>query len=928
MRTQLRRTSVFVFSSAVAATLVISTAVPRMALAQQAVERVEITGSSIRRIEGETALPVQIITREEIEKTGAQNVEQFLQGLGVAVQGNNNNVAATASGATSAGVSSVSLRGLGSQRTLVLIDGKRVSSGGNPTDSTSVDVNHIPASAIERIEVLKEGASAIYGSDAIGGVINFILRKDYVGGEVTATANLTEHPGGRGGGLNGLIGWGDKEQRYNATLVVDVRKEQAIYGRDREFAKTGIFPMWNNDTSSGNTFPANVFIPAPFGPTGEGTSRNPSAPACPGPYAINVGSPTTCRFDPAPLVSLIPETEQGSLFGNFRLTFTPQVQGYAQMGISHKEQRTIIQPVPISDQFALPLQHPLFADPRFMGFSTFTLRSSSPFYPTATVTAVTGGATPDVLVRYRSAATGNRDLTDISDQYRAVLGARGTVGKGWDYDASVMHIQTNLREKVNGGYPLLSKILPLLDTGLVNPFGANTPAVQAQVDATQFHGDAFKTKTGIDSAQAKVSTELGRLRGGPLALAVGGELRRELFDFDPSPEIQIGDISGYGGNFLPVDKTRKVGATFVEAVAPVIRALELTGAARYDSYEGVGHKISPKFGARFAPTRQVLFRGSIGKGFRAPSLSELYQPRTTGVTANGLNDPLRCPTTADPLDCQTQFPITLGGNPSLKPEISTNRTLGVVFEPTNNFSLGVDYWEVDLRDTIIFGVTPAAILADPAKFGFLVTRGAPSGGLPGRIIDIDQTNINFGETKVRGIDIDTRYRFPTGAAGVFTVGLNGTYITKYDVQNLDGSFFSVNAAVSPIVNGAGGVVPRWRHFAFVDWKLAPWNFTFAQQYQRRYRDIPGTLEDVNPASPDFTGPQAHPTVGDYIVYHFYASYQVKDNLRLTFGIRNLFDNTPPYTNAGGQNYFQSGYDPGYADPRGRTFILAGTYKFK
>src|SRR5205809_7141674 len=162
------------------------------AFAQQTIERVEITGSSIKRVDAETALPVQVVTRQEIESTGSANVEQFLQGLGVALQGNSNSVVATASGATTGGVSSVSLRGLGSQRTLVLIDGKRVAAGGTLTDSTTVDVNHIPVAATERVNVLKDGASAIYGSDAIGGVINFILRKDYKGGEVTPYANLTQ----------------------------------------------------------------------------------------------------------------------------------------------------------------------------------------------------------------------------------------------------------------------------------------------------------------------------------------------------------------------------------------------------------------------------------------------------------------------------------------------------------------------------------------------------------------------------------------------------------------------------------------------------------------------------------------------------------------------------------------------------------------
>src|SRR5437667_3974152 len=196
----------------------VTTLIAPPAFAQQTIERVEITGSSIKRIDAETALPVQIVTRQEIEATGSANVEQFLQGLGVALQGNNNTVAASASGVTSGGISSVALRGLGSQRTLVLIDGRRVSAGGTLTDSTTVDVNHIPVAAIERIEVLKDGASAIYCSDAIGGVINFILRKDYKGGEATAYANYTQHPGGRGWGTNALVGWGSlAEHRFNVT---------------------------------------------------------------------------------------------------------------------------------------------------------------------------------------------------------------------------------------------------------------------------------------------------------------------------------------------------------------------------------------------------------------------------------------------------------------------------------------------------------------------------------------------------------------------------------------------------------------------------------------------------------------------------------------------------------------------------------------
>jgi len=913
------------------------------AFAQQTIERVEITGSSIKRVDAETALPVQIVSRQEIEATGSTNVEQFLQGLGVALQGNSNSVTATASGATTGGVSSVSLRGLGSQRTLVLIDGKRVAAGGTLTDSTTVDVNHIPVAAIERVEVLKDGASAIYGSDAIGGVINFILRKDYKGGEATANTALTQYPGGGvGWGANGLLGWGNlTTDGFNATMSFDYKKQDALYGRDRSFASSGIDVKRGNDTTSGNTFPGNIaiipgtgFTPGAVAAFG---SRNPSYPACPGPYAINDPFFTTsCRFDPSPLVSLLPESEQKSIFGTVRYAFARDLEGYGQFSYSTKEQRTIIQPVPLSDQFQLPPNHPLFnQSPYFIpskngGFSTFRLRPSSPFYPHALIQADPGftGTEPDLFVRYRSVLTGNRDLTDTSDQTRVVLGLKSVIFGGWDSDAAFLHVDTKLTERVNNGFPSLSGILPLLNSGTVNPFGANSPAIQAQADATQFRGDAWKTKTSIDSLLATVRHDLTQLPGGPLALAVGTDGRREGFVLDPSPAIQSGDISGYGGNFLPVDKSRMVGAGYFELVAPVIRGVELTGAVRYDHYENVGSKTSPKVGARWQPAKEVVLRGSVGKGFRAPSLTELYQPQVVGVTANGVSDPLRCgqPVAGggvnnSSIDCRTQFPITVGGKTDLQPETSTNSTLGVVFEPINNASFSLDWWQVNLKQTIISGIAPAVILADQVKYASFITRGAPDGaciGCPGPITNIDQTNLNLGETRVRGVDLDTRYRIPTRASGVYTVGLNGTYFLKYDIQNPDGSFSSINGMVSPIVQGNGGVIPKWRHYLYLDWKQAPWSLTLAQQYQSHYRDIPGTFEDFTDRN-----------VGAYTLYHFFSSYSgvIDKNLKVTFGIRNLLNTKPPYTNAGGQNYFQAGYDPGYVDPRGRTFLLSATYKF-
>ena len=907
------------------AALVVGTANAQDQAQPRGTVKVEVTGSSIPRIQGETALPVQIITREEIQKTGAQTTEQLLATIAVAVQGNSNSVLATSAGSIASGVSSASLRGLGSQRTLVLINGRRIPGGGIITDSTSVDVNLIPLSAIERVEVLKDGASAVYGSDAIAGVINFILRHDYKGVEASATYGDSEHGGARQKIATGTFGWGDlATDRWNILVTAKYEKDEALFGRQRDFANHGIFPDVLNDVTSGNTFPANInAVDGSFG------TRNPRAPANCAPSVVDpLFPPTRCRFDPSPYVSLLPQLELGNIYASGNFAITRDITAYAELAYAQRRVNTVIQPVPISDQFALPPNHPLFNVAPYNGFNTIILTPSSPFYPTSYVQGITGGPTPDLNIRYRSFGTGLRDVTDISEQPRVVVGAKGTTWN-WDWDASYLSSYTKLKERVNNGYPLLTKILPLLNSGTVNLFGDNTPDIQAQLDATQFHGNAFETKTSLDSFAAKASRDIWELPAGPLALALGGEYRQEKFRINPDPTVETGDVSGYGNNFFAVDVKRHVHAFFGELNIPIVKTLEGNVAVRYDDYQGTGSKTTPKFSLRWQPMQQILVRAAYGKGFRAPSLTELFSPQTQGPSAPGLNDPLRCgkiltngEVNQDPKDCLTQFPITLGGNPSLKPEESENTTVGVVLEPIKNVSLALDAFKIRLTNPIIFGVQPSDILANLDKFAALVTRGPPDQGLPGHIVNIDQVNLNLGAEKVRGLDVDLRVNFPTESWGTFKLGLTGTYFDQYEIQNLDGSFSSVNGKATGIANGAGGVIPRWKHYATVDWQYGPWDALVAQNYQLHYQDIAGTFED--PTDPAFVARK----VGSYETYDLQGSYSGFKYVKLTVGVHNIFDRAPPYSNTGGQNFFQAGYDPGYSDPRGRFWYGTVTVTFK
>jgi iron complex outermembrane receptor protein len=897
---------------------------PATLLAQTTMDRVEITGSSIKRIEGETALPVQVLTREDIQKTGATNVEQLMQ----TVSSNASSgqlIGASASGATTLGLSSVSLRGLNSTRTLVLINGRRISPYGYgfTNDSVSVDVNGIPLEAIDRVEILKDGASAIYGSDAIAGVVNFILRRDFKGLEVAADYGQARQGSAATAKATLSYGIGDlAKDRFNFMITGSYQRERALFGRDRSFADSSINVDALNDVTSGNTFPANIFpVDGSFG------TRNPSFPGCPGPYATRsplfdlIGS-QGCRFDPAPMVTLIPKTERYGAFANFKFDITPQMQFFTEASYYRNRQDVLIQPTPISDQFTIPLNNPLanqFPYNAFVGgaplppgqvspipYSTILLTSASPFYPTAFVQGQTGGATPDLLIRWRANLTGNRDLTDTSKATRLATGLRGTAGS-WDYDGAFLYSASNVTERVNDGFAILSQTLPILNSGNVDFFGNGTTApTLAALEAAEFHGQTLETKTSLMSIGGKASSDLATLPGGPLSLAVGAELRRENYELDPASVMVAGDLSGYGGNFVPVDKSRNVQGVFTEVNARLLQSLEVNGAVRFDHYGGVGSSTTPKLGIRYTPVREVLLRGSAGKGFRAPSLLDLHAPPTTGVSPAGLSDPERCPTTGSGLDCVTQFPITNGGNPNLKPEKSRNLTAGMVLEPTNNISVALDYFWISLKDTITQNVPAATILADTALYASLITRGAPQGGLPGPIVDINQTNINLGRTDLSGWDLDVKISSGATPYGRFTLFGNGTYLSKYDVQNPDGSFTS---ALDTANGSTGGVTVRWRHFAGITWQAGAWSTSFTQQYQKQYTDLPGSFEDTDPT---IFIPRK---VSAYQIFGLSTTYTGLKGLTATFGIRNLFDKEPPYSNQFAQ--FQSGYDATYGDPRGR-----------
>ncbi len=892
-----------IFGAGVALTVATT---PVYAQQAQKIEKIEVTGSNIKRVEGEGPSAIVVLTREDIDKSGATNAYELLNLVAANNSAGNVSIANTI-GALTFSANTASLRGLQGGRTLVLLNGKRLNNfSGEIQGVQGVNLTTIPFNAIERVEVLLDGASAIYGSDAIAGVINFIVRKDYRGAEVTAyyAAPTRGGPGPDGSQttFKAALGFGDlAKDRYNVFVAAAYDKQDPLEQRARNFSNTSVNLTTGLIGISGNTFPGHIST---------GGLGSPGFPNCePSTYFPDLGE--RCFYDPSRQVGvqMIPDLKTFNIFGAATFQFTNNMQGYLTGNYSKQENNFVIQPVPISDQFTY--------GPNGEFVSRITLQPTSPFYPHALAAEHGIDGTP-LNVRYRSVLTGNRDTTDTNEQYQIVGGIKGTFGN-WDYDTAFTHNEGTTEQKLNGGFPLYSLALPLLNSGTVNLFGPNTPEIEAAMRNTNFVGKVFDGKAKSNIWDGKISGEIFSMPAGRAALAVGGQAMSEDFTQTPAPVLASGDLSGFGGNVLSVDKSRDSYAGFAELNVPLLKTLEGNVAVRYDHYSDFGSTTNPKYSLRWQPTRDLLVRTSYGTGFLAPSLYQLWTPNIQGVSATGLSDPVRCPVTNNTgIDCATQFGVVFGGNPNLQPEKSKQWSAGIVFEPAQGWSISLDWFDLYLKESITNGISPATILQDLtsyAQYGNLVTRAAPDAdnpNLPGRIVSIDQRYINLGGVKIQGIDANVQFSAPPTPVGRFRVTMSGTYYIKYDVQQTDGSYagFISTQLGSPVT----GISPRWKSYQSVSWDNGPWSVVLGNSYQSSYTDQQTDLDNNER------------TVSSMSLWDAQVTWKGLRNLSLTLGAKNLLDTNPPLTNQ--QNSFQVGFDPSYYDPRGRVLYVTATWKFK
>ena len=856
----------------------------------QAPQRVTITGSRIPGIDLEDALPVVRIGREEIERSGAVTLEQLLWRLPANV--NAFNEALSVGEVTRPGLSSANLRGLGGGSTLVLLDGRRLAN--HAFDGEAVDLGAIPLTAVERVEVLTDGASAIYGTDAIGGVINIILRKNYAGVQISGGGMATQHGGGSRRQAGFDVGKGNlARDGYNLLAALHVHQQRSVQARQRAFARTAQQPAIGLDGLSGATFPANI-VDRPgqriLNPAqAAGCAPPTSLPFRPFPFQT-----PACGTDPAVWIDLLPETERVSalLRGTWRTDAAFDIYGEALISRSRLEMR--IPPtavLPVGNAAGPPL-YP----------------AGGPYYPSAFAAA--NGLSGNLVVAYRADERGPRLNTVSGNAQRYVLGVQGRLGE-WSTDAALVHSANSQEQAYGGGWLAIGQLIPALRTGLINPWGPSSPEGQALLTSTVYSGTPQTAKATTLLASAFASRTLAEWPAGPLMLALGGEARRERLSYTWDPAALLNGFAPVGSVQQSKRGVREVLALQGEVEVPILRGLEARLAVRSDHYSDVGITTNPKVAFRWRPQPQLLLRGSWGQGFRAPPLYALDAPAGVTRLVAGLPDPVRCPVTATVNDCRIVVQAYAGGNPNLRPETSVQHNAGLVWQPMRDLSVTLDHWRVR-QQGVIAPLAQDLALSGATRFADRIIRGPVDPArpeLPGPIVGLDLSPINLGTTVARGVDVAVQWSASPQPWGQLRTGLQGTYVARHDSQ-LEGRQFV------PLVGTAqyAAPVPRWRSLFTLDWTYGAWGAALAHSHSAGYVD-------------QFTGADGLPRrVSPTTLWDLQVRLAERDGWRWSVGIQNLFDRDSPASNQ--QRTAQLGYNPQLASPMGRSLLLQGRYSFR
>ncbi|CAH0162829.1 TonB-dependent receptor [Stenotrophomonas lactitubi] len=887
-------------------------------------DRITVTGSNIPRTNTETPSPVQVVTRQEIDRTGKTTLAEYLQTITADGAGS---IPKTFGNGFAGGGAGISLRGLGAGSTLVLLNGRRMATYGLADDGQKVftDLSTIPLDAVERVEVLKDGASAIYGSDAIAGVVNIILRSDFQGAILRASYGTSGDGDGNAKKATLTAGTGDlATDGWNAFFSLDVGKTDAIKISDRKNRKwigTGDTRQWGYDAAD-SQFLGGAYLSkgtaGGVGPNGSVfddrnvTKDNPAflvaLPGCANLTTIPGQTDASaqaqgCLWDPAQQYrDLTPEEKYINVFGRASFAFGEGGEIYTEIGYSKKE--TIFSNTPSGA--AGTWGYPGGVVTANSGSKATVLGPNHPDNP------IPGQAS---RLRYSAWDVGPRVTNNTNEFNRFLVGVKGNWGD-WSYDTAYLHSATDLVNK-RTGFLRYSAV----QCALGNPNCAggvwrigdnanlNSQALYDYISPTI----SARAKSGLDMFDFTVSRSLMDLKGGPLGLAIGTEWRKTSNSLTPQTYTDTGDIIGLG--YSAYDGTQNVYAGYVELSAPVLEQLELSGALRYDKYESGEGKATPKLGVKWTPADWIALRASYAEGFRAPNPAENGDG---GLAAfSNASDPVRC--AIDPDECTARtVAIITRPNKDLKPEESKSYSVGIVLQPTSSTSLTVDAWQIKRTNEIAQGSTTAAIRA-----GNVVRDINNIGGVAnsGNILAVNTAYVNANSSRVRGIDTDIRQTFDIGP-GQLEMDLQWSHVLKFERTEGDETVdYAGTHGNCDVTNCIG--TPKDKINFGTTWRQGPWSVSGIANYiskmdntDKRGGTYQAFYEDGTPVK----------KISSFTTFDLSGRWNITEAFELNASVANVFDRIAPLdpTTYGGVNYNPMHF----SGALGRYFTVGAKYTFK
>ena len=914
-------------------------------------ETVTVTGSRIRRVDVETASPVHTIDRSQIESSGKATLGDLLQEI-PAVAGAATNPQVNNGGGD--GASTVSLRGLGSQRTLILVNGHRVARN---------DINAIPAAMVERVEVLKDGASATYGSDAIGGVVNFILRKDYQGAEISANVGESDQNDGFRRGFSTIFG--HSSEKGNITAGLDYNKFDGISSARRDFASHATYLSYGSVYQGGSSRTPSGQLKIPAGNT---------AGLAAGTYTLN-GQPTglttgsdyrkyttadAYNYQAQNLIQTPQERTNAFALANYQLT--DSIQAHLDYFYNKTTSNFAIAPLP------------------FDALSDGVLVSKNNYYNPFGVDFGTDGTTQGQGFRSRFTTLGQRQGHYATETNQVNAGLRGNFGNDstwqWDADLNYGHVTqqqrsfgyvyyAGLRQALGPSFKdpttgaitcgtIASPITGCTPLNMFNVYDPQTISTLKSYAANPY----YNTLTISRRAEANASGELFNLPAGAVSLAVGGDYDKEYQNYGVD---YIATTSGAGGTCqisqeacsTPLSGSFNVKELYYEALVPIladkpfVKSLNLTVGQRYSDYSSVGSKTTTKVAVEWRPIDDLLLRGTMDGVFRAPTINDLYAG--AAGSAPPLTDPCVGYTGGHPNACQNvptdgsfkgsglsqTTGVTSGSVAAgykLKPEYGHTYDFGVVYDPSwaQGLSVSADLWRVTLNDTITSvganTVVSTCYNNNASPFCSFIHRFND-----GQVNYINTPTVNLGALNVKGIDFSGKYRIPhfdvAGTnVGDFAVSLDTTYLIRYDNDTAPGTAGDVVNHMAGVYNQQAqyGNFTRWRALAGLNWTAGAWSASWTARY----------IGAVNVGSKDpsmgFSADAAIPNVVLRIPSVTYNNFQfgyniAQYNTRVDVGVDNAFDKQPPlfYQN----NVLNANTDVNTYDTIGRYFWARVTVKF-